>query len=68
MERSGLKYVEFSENQKGILVLSQMEEANAAYNLPGVMVLEGELDNPKLEKALHYYPAPRITQDFFYNE
>ena len=28
-----LKYVEFSENQKGILVLSQMEEANAAYNL-----------------------------------
>lgn len=53
MERSGLKYVEFSENQKGILVLSQMEEANAAYNLPGVMVLEGELDIPKLEKAFY---------------
>ena len=38
-----------SSSQRRLWVLSQFEEANVAYNMPGVYVFEGSLDRKALE-------------------
>jgi tyrocidine synthetase-3 len=40
-----------SSSQRRLWVLSQFEESNIAYNIPGVYVFEGSLDRPALEQA-----------------
>jgi amino acid adenylation domain-containing protein len=40
-----------SSSQRRLWLLSQLEESNAAYNMPGVCWLEGELDVRALEKS-----------------
>ena len=40
-----------SSAQRRLWILSQFEEGNIAYNMPGVYVFEGDLDKPALEQA-----------------
>jgi amino acid adenylation domain-containing protein len=42
-----------SSSQRRLWVLSQFEEGNAAYNVPGVYVFEGELDRTAFERSFH---------------
>ncbi|HJT73674.1 MAG TPA: amino acid adenylation domain-containing protein, partial [Chitinophaga sp.] len=42
-----------SSSQKRLWVLSQLEEGNIAYNMPGVYVFEGKLDQAALTKAFN---------------
>jgi hypothetical protein len=41
-----------SSSQRRLWVLSQFEEGNVAYNIPGVYVLEGDLDRDALAESL----------------
>lgn len=46
------KFYPLTENQKGLLFLSQIDEAKAAYNLPAALMIRGDLDLEKLEEAV----------------
>ncbi|MEC0210153.1 amino acid adenylation domain-containing protein [Paenibacillus ehimensis] len=42
-----------SSAQKRLYILSQLEGAATSYNMPGVLLMEGELDAARLEAAFH---------------
>ncbi|MBB5624254.1 hypothetical protein HDE69_005352, partial [Pedobacter cryoconitis] len=42
-----------SSSQQRLWILSQFEEGNVAYNMPGVYVFEGNLDYPALENSFN---------------
>lgn len=47
-----MDYYPVSSSQKRIYVMWQMDQNSTAYNMPAAIVLEGELDKARLEKAV----------------
>jgi polyketide synthase PksJ len=45
------EYYPVAPAQKRLFILNQIESANTSYNLPGAVIIEGELDRPRLESA-----------------
>ncbi|MGD2092758.1 MAG: amino acid adenylation domain-containing protein [Candidatus Aminicenantes bacterium] len=45
------EYHELSSAQKRLYILQQMDKKSTVYNMPTIMVLEGEIDKNKLEKV-----------------
>ncbi|WP_270168683.1 non-ribosomal peptide synthetase [Paenibacillus sp. SYP-B4298] len=54
-------YYPLSSTQKRLYILHQMEEAQQSYNMPGAMLLEGELDRERLEAAFRTLIARHET-------
>ncbi|MFF2885482.1 amino acid adenylation domain-containing protein [Paenibacillus sp. NPDC057967] len=48
-----LAYYPQSSAQKRIFVLSQLDKDSILYNIPGALLLEGEVESGRLSKALH---------------
>ncbi|MFW9336530.1 condensation domain-containing protein, partial [Paenibacillus polymyxa] len=47
------EYYPLSSAQKRLYILNQLEGAELSYNIPGAMLLEGELDRQRFEEAFH---------------
>ncbi|MCK4261450.1 MAG: AMP-binding protein, partial [Halanaerobiales bacterium] len=46
-------YYPVSSAQRRLYILDQLENANTSYNIPGAMIIEGELKLERLEDAVH---------------
>ena len=55
------EYYPLSSAQKRIYILNQLERESLVYNIPGTLVLEGELDKEKLEEAIRKLIARHET-------
>ncbi len=45
------EYYSVSSAQKRLFVLNQLEDINISYNMPGAIMIEGELDQERLENV-----------------
>ncbi len=61
-------HYKLSSAQKRMYVLSQLEGGELSYNMPGVVVVQGELDKPRFERAfaelIHRHEALRTSFDW----
>ncbi|MBG9766181.1 non-ribosomal peptide synthetase, partial [Paenibacillus polymyxa] len=55
------EYYPLSSAQKRLYILNQLEGAELSYNIPGAMLLEGELDRQRFEEAFHGLVARHET-------
>ncbi|AOK89971.1 non-ribosomal peptide synthetase [Paenibacillus polymyxa] len=55
------EYYPLSSAQKRLYILNQLEGAELSYNIPGAMLLEGELDRQRFEKAFRGLVARHET-------
>ncbi|KAF6614963.1 hypothetical protein HFE03_26465, partial [Paenibacillus sp. EKM102P] len=55
------EYYPLSSAQKRLYILNQLEGAELSYNIPGAMLLEGELDRQRFEEAFRGLVARHET-------
>ncbi|TKH36518.1 non-ribosomal peptide synthetase [Paenibacillus polymyxa] len=54
IQRAGdMEYYPMSSAQKRLYILNQLEGAGIAYNIPGIILLEGTVDKARFEQAFH---------------